>query len=215
MRTGIAVLMLRSVLAYGVLCVVAQGRDSKWELVNTREASDAEGNEYFVDTANLRFTEDPVTASVLMQYRDIQTHEGSGYEYRSSTRLSAFDCAHRRSALMAMTVHSGDRGTGHVVRTVDTGIGGNLTWVDVTPASVDEAILKFVCSRAPVKSGARGTDGPPPSGWSRPTNPNSAFDPISNGVRKIWGKCELRFGDRCRVSVQADFLGNSIDGFSS
>lgn len=152
MRTRIAALMLRSVLVCGVLCAGAQGQDRKWELVNTREARDAEGNEYFVDTATLRFTETPITAIVLIQYRDIQTHLGSGYEYRSSTRVSAFDCAHSRFALMALTAYSGDRGTGSVVRIVDTGIGGDLTWADVTPASVDAAILKFVCSRAPKRS---------------------------------------------------------------
>jgi hypothetical protein len=149
MRTRVAALILRGVLVCGVLCAGAQGQDWKWELVNTREAGDAEGNEYFVDTANLRFTEAPVTANVLIQYRDLQTHLGSGYEYRSSTRLSAFDCAHSRWALKALTAYSGDRGTGKVVRIVDTGIGGNLTWADVTPASVDAAVLKFVCSRAP------------------------------------------------------------------
>ena len=149
MRTRVAALKLPSVFVCGVLCAGAQGQDPKWELVNTREAGDAQGNEYFVDTANLRFTEAPLKAIVLIQYRDIQTHLGSGYEYRSSTRVSAFDCAHSRFALIAITNYSGDRGTGDVVRIVDTGIGPNLTWADVTPASVDEAILKFVCSRAP------------------------------------------------------------------
>jgi hypothetical protein len=55
MRTRIAALMLRNVLVFGVLCAGAQAQGSKWELVNTRETGDAEGNEYFVDTANLRF----------------------------------------------------------------------------------------------------------------------------------------------------------------
>src|SRR5260370_4895027 len=148
MRTRIAALMLRRVLVCGVLCAGAQARGSKWELVNTREMGDGEGNEYCVDTANLRFTEHPITANVLIQYRDIQTHLGSGYEYRSSTRVSAFDCVRRRSTWMTITAYSGDRGTGPPVRYLD-GARDNLTWVDVTPASVDEAILEFVCSRAP------------------------------------------------------------------
>ena len=148
MRTRIGALMLRSALVSGVLCTGAQAQDSKWELVNTRETGDAEGNEYYVDTANLRFTEGHILASVLTQYRDVQTNLGSDYEYRSSTSFSAFDCAHRRSAWLASTAYSGDRGTGPWVRTVD-GARDNLPWVDVTPASVDEAILEFVCSRAP------------------------------------------------------------------
>jgi hypothetical protein len=148
MRTRIAALMLRSVLVSGVLCAGALAQGSTWELVNTREAGDAEGNEYFVDTTNLRLIEDSITASVLIQYRDIQTQLGNGYEVRSSTSLSAFDCAHRRSAWMATTAFSGDRGTGHPVRYID-GARVNLPWVDVTPASVGEAILEFVCSRAP------------------------------------------------------------------
>jgi hypothetical protein len=138
--------MLRGVLVCGVLCAGAQVPGSKWELVNTREAGDAEGNEYFVDTANLRFAEAPITANVLIRYRNIQTHLGSGYEIRSSTRLSAFDCARRRFALQAMTFYSGDRGAGNVVRWVDL---ARDQWVEVTPASVDQAILTFVCSRAP------------------------------------------------------------------
>ncbi len=149
MRTRTAPLMFPIMLVFGALCVGAQAQDSKWEFANIREAGDAAGNEYFVDTANLRLTDTPITANVLIQYRHVQTHLGSGYEYRSSTRLSAFDCVQRRSALRAMTAYSGDRGTGHVVRTVDTGIGEDLTWIDVTPRSVEEAILKFVCSRAP------------------------------------------------------------------
>jgi hypothetical protein len=119
MRTRIASLTFPSVLVFGVLCADAQAQGSKWELVNPREAADAVGNEYFVDTANLRFTDTPITASVLIQYPHVQTHLGSGYEYRSSTRLSAFDCVQRRSALRAMTAYSGDRGTGHVVRTAN------------------------------------------------------------------------------------------------
>ncbi len=145
MRTRIAALMLRSVLVCGVVSAGAQTQDSKWELVNTRETADAEGNEYFVDTANLRFTEDRITANVLVQYRDVQTNLGSEYEVRSDTRYSFFDCAHRRSALKAITAYSGDRGAGHVVRWVD--LAGE--WRAVTPASVDEALLEFVCSRAP------------------------------------------------------------------
>jgi hypothetical protein len=75
--------MLRSVLVCGVICAGAQGRDSKWELVNTREAGDAEGNEYFVDTANLRFTEDPITANVLI--KDTRAHEQRGAKLYGST----------------------------------------------------------------------------------------------------------------------------------
>jgi hypothetical protein len=47
---------------------------------------------------------------------------------------------------MAMTFYSGDRGTGNVVRWMDL---ARDQWVEVTPESVDEAILTFVCSRAP------------------------------------------------------------------
>ena len=149
MRTRIAPLKFPSVLVFGVLCAGAQAQGPKWELVNTREADDAGGNEYFVNTANLRFTETPITANVLIQHPHVQTLLESGYEYRSSIRLSVFDCVQRRFTLRAITAYSGDRGTGDVLRTVDTGIGEDLTWTDVTPRSVDEAILKFVCSRAP------------------------------------------------------------------
>jgi hypothetical protein len=45
-----------------------------------------------------------------------------------------------------MTAYAGDRGTGRPVRYLDL---ARDQWVDVTPASVDEAILEFVCSRAP------------------------------------------------------------------
>jgi hypothetical protein len=139
--------MLRGVLICGLLCAGAQAHGPKWKLVDTHTAVDAGGNKYFVDTSNLRLTDNPIRVVVLVQYHDVQTLLGGSYEYRSSTRSSAFDCNHRRSALVAMAAYSGDRGTGQVVRTIDTGIGGSLTWGDIKQTSVDEAIFKFVCSR--------------------------------------------------------------------
>ena len=122
----------------------SQSGGPRWEQVDTSASSDANGNQYFVDTSGLRATEGGIGVTVLIQFRDPLIQDG--YEIRSITRSTIVDCLHRRLAPIAVDWFTGARGTGQAVRFIDFH-KDPPQWNDVEPSSADDAILGLICAR--------------------------------------------------------------------
>jgi len=122
---------------------LAQASGPRWEHVDTSGSSDANGNQYFVDTSGLKSDDGGIGATILVEFKDVQVQ--GGREIKSLTRSSRVDCLHRRLAVISIDSFTGARATGQAVLFLDFR-ADPLPWRDVEPGSVDSAIVGFICA---------------------------------------------------------------------
>ena len=150
MQSSGVLVLARSLICYSFISgttaqTLSQPGSPRWEQIDT-SASSSNGTRYFVDTSFLKPADDGVWATVLVQFRDVQTQ--GGYAIRSITRSTRVDCGRRRLAVTAIDSFTDARGIGRPVLSIDFQ-RDPLQWQHVEPGSIDDAILRFICERAP------------------------------------------------------------------
>ena len=104
---------------------------------------------YWVEVQSLSKQGDIVVAWIKKAYADPQS-ASNGATYNSDKVLRHFDCKKRQSGIKAMSFYSGADWSGSVVYTGNVS-DEDVELSDIVPDTIGEAVLAFVCSKAPTK----------------------------------------------------------------
>jgi 5-methylcytosine-specific restriction endonuclease McrA len=120
-----------------LLSVVSNNALAEWVVVFRDQSFTV-----YANPATIRKTDSRVKMSVLYDYQSDQSSTGSK-PYRSSTRLSEYDCNEGQSRILSLTGHSAN------MDEVDTvfSLSEPEAWERVPPASLGELIWKIACEK--------------------------------------------------------------------
>jgi len=122
-------------LGLALAALTTTNTHAKWQLVD-----DQRDILMYVDHATISRRHPMATMWTLLDYRREQA--GSDKKYSSVRRQDEYDCANRRSRLLATAWFSGKMATGKLVY---TSTRSNYEWHPVIPGSVSEIRWKIAC----------------------------------------------------------------------
>src|ERR1700761_1933626 len=128
------------------LCLVSAAlwaRPTPWILIT--KSNDGEVS-FYAEPKSLAIKADQRTMRWLYDYRQIQENPDTLVENLSALVTVAADCENRRLATVQSTSYAKHMASGEIVGVSKTLPPSQLRYVRVTKDSVDEKVLKYICS---------------------------------------------------------------------
>jgi hypothetical protein len=121
-----------------LLSVVSSSALAEWVEVFRNE-----GLAVYSDPATILKTGDRAKMSVLYDYQSDQS-SNSSQPYRSSKRLSEYDCKEGKSRMLSLTGHSANMAESNTVFSLSE----PENWAPVPPSSLGELMWKIACGKS-------------------------------------------------------------------
>lgn len=127
-------MLKKTILAALVSAIPLISFAQNWVKVTTSELDNV-----YIDTISLKKNGNNRRVWVLSDYKKKDKHGDL-----SNKVLSEFDCVEDRVKNLDYTMFNGNMGNGTVTTHIPS---ANSSWQFVSPGSVDDALLKFVCKK--------------------------------------------------------------------